>query len=156
MVKSDVSSRASSASAINPSPVLFLDEAALIFHPRFLRNADGAASWNRDQPTVSVECLPRQVARVRPCKKYRHTRGLDRLPYETQRNGALERLARFVGRYVLTIGIGGDDRIDHVHADAILARSEEHTSELQSLMRISYAVFCLKKKQIRHRGEPDV
>src|SRR3546814_8685505 len=35
-------------------------------------------------------------------------------------------------------------------AIALLAgsRSEEHTSELQSLMRISYAVFCLKKKQI--------
>src|SRR3546814_1939355 len=30
-------------------------------------------------------------------------------------------LFRSVGRYVLTIGIGGDDRIDHVHADAILA-----------------------------------
>src|SRR3546814_7153574 len=29
----------------------------------------------------------------------------------------------------------------------VLDRSEEHTSELQSLMRISYAVFCLKKKQ---------
>src|SRR3546814_2332922 len=29
---------------------------------------------------------------------------------------------------------------------SIVARSEEHTSELQSLMRISYAVFCLKKK----------
>src|SRR3546814_5761745 len=29
-------------------------------------------------------------------------------------------------------------------------RSEEHTSELQSLMRISYAVFCLKKKTIIH------
>src|SRR3546814_4830444 len=29
---------------------------------------------------------------------------------------------------------------------AFLPRSEEHTSELQSLMRISYAVFCLKKK----------
>src|SRR3546814_4231730 len=29
----------------------------------------------------------------------------------------------------------------------LLARSEEHTSELQSLMRISYAVFCLKKKK---------
>src|SRR3546814_18042675 len=29
-------------------------------------------------------------------------------------------------------------------------RSEEHTSELQSLMRISYAVFCLKKKQKQH------
>src|SRR3546814_992971 len=34
-------------------------------------------------------------------------------------------------------------RADQLHADA---RSEEHTSELQSLMRISYAVFCLKKK----------
>src|SRR3546814_2944333 len=30
-------------------------------------------------------------------------------------------------------------------------RSEEHTSELQSLMRISYAVFCLKKKKSSHR-----
>src|SRR3546814_10319476 len=30
---------------------------------------------------------------------------------------------------------------------AIAVRSEEHTSELQSLMRISYAVFCLKKKK---------
>src|SRR3546814_5691554 len=30
------------------------------------------------------------------------------------------------------------------------ARSEEHTSELQSLMRISYAVFCLKKKKLTH------
>src|SRR3546814_5539008 len=29
-------------------------------------------------------------------------------------------------------------------------RSEEHTSELQSLMRISYAVFCLKKKKTQH------
>src|SRR3546814_2254860 len=47
------------------------------------------------------------------------------------------------------------DSFSPVHADPLipliivrgLARSEEHTSELQSLMRISYAVFCLKKKQ---------
>src|SRR3546814_994122 len=32
-------------------------------------------------------------------------------------------------------------------------RSEEHTSELQSLMRISYAVFCLKKKKQNNRNE---
>src|SRR3546814_3971311 len=32
-------------------------------------------------------------------------------------------------------------------ADLLARRSEEHTSELQSLMRISYAVFCLKKKR---------
>src|SRR3546814_6458757 len=38
-------------------------------------------------------------------------------------------------------------RRPHVEID----RSEEHTSELQSLMRISYAVFCLKKKKINIR-----
>src|SRR3546814_704110 len=37
-----------------------------------------------------------------------------------------------------------------VHAPAPAMRSEEHTSELQSLMRISYAVFCLKKKKQSH------
>src|SRR3546814_4920681 len=35
----------------------------------------------------------------------------------------------------------------HVASCEPAARSEEHTSELQSLMRISYAVFCLKKKR---------
>src|SRR3546814_8752371 len=53
-----------------------------------------------------------------------------------------------------------DGAIDHRHVDGagqygvdghavagvLAGRSEEHTSELQSLMRISYAVFCLKKK----------
>src|SRR3546814_8319494 len=34
---------------------------------------------------------------------------------------------------------------------AVEERSEEHTSELQSLMRISYAVFCLKKKKNTHQ-----
>src|SRR3546814_2047734 len=38
------------------------------------------------------------------------------------------------------------DRCSSTQRRAPLARSEEHTSELQSLMRISYAVFCLKKK----------
>src|SRR3546814_4976098 len=33
-----------------------------------------------------------------------------------------------------------------IKEDEVVVRSEEHTSELQSLMRISYAVFCLKKK----------
>src|SRR3546814_1536061 len=36
---------------------------------------------------------------------------------------------------------------------AALWRSEEHTSELQSLMRISYAVFCLKKKKTRNKSK---
>src|SRR3546814_3753552 len=38
---------------------------------------------------------------------------------------------------------------NHAETGASSRRSEEHTSELQSLMRISYAVFCLKKKHIK-------
>src|SRR3546814_10285346 len=40
-----------------------------------------------------------------------------------------------------------DGRSPLVQSAITLCRSEEHTSELQSLMRISYAVFCLKKKK---------
>src|SRR3546814_10757681 len=43
-------------------------------------------------------------------------------------------------RPIVCMGIG---------KSGLVARSEEHTSELQSLMRISYAVFCLKKKNVR-------
>src|SRR3546814_5734644 len=51
---------------------------------------------------------------------------------------AIARAARLL---VAGLGIALD-----VGEEAFGARSEEHTSELQSLMRISYAVFCLKKK----------
>src|SRR3546814_6565377 len=40
--------------------------------------------------------------------------------------------------------------VDDADTIAAMRRSEEHTSELQSLMRISYAVFCLKKKTKKH------
>src|SRR3546814_4775957 len=63
-----------------------------------------------------------------------------------------------VGEAVLLVVLGGDVRMDNKKLrhtfggkakmlDAQSVRSEEHTSELQSLMRISYAVFCLKKQQ---------
>src|SRR3546814_1521098 len=42
-------------------------------------------------------------------------------------------------------GLGEQRGVEALH------RSEEHTSELQSLMRISYAVFCLKKKKEKHK-----
>src|SRR3546814_4960126 len=78
--------------------------------------------------------------------------------------GAVQALHQIIGhartrqsqREHLLWGIGGG-----VLAGCLL-RSEEHTSELQSLMRISYAVFCLKKKtktgehtqKIRNRHDP--
>src|SRR3546814_10520107 len=45
-----------------------------------------------------------------------------------------------------TVSEGESGRGD-IHKLTAAGRSEEHTSELQSLMRISYAVFCLKKKK---------
>src|SRR3546814_1872160 len=44
--------------------------------------------------------------------------------------------------------VGAVER-DGAGGEVLEPRSEEHTSELQSLMRISYAVFCLKKKKIK-------
>src|SRR3546814_9223045 len=44
-------------------------------------------------------------------------------------------------------------RIAVLAFESIVERSEEHTSELQSLMRISYAVFCLKKKKTKNNNE---
>src|SRR3546814_6913248 len=56
----------------------------------------------------------------------------------------------------LELGVGQHRRgldtlraIDADRGDGALLRSEEHTSELQSLMSISYAVFCLKKKNMK-------
>src|SRR3546814_2774405 len=43
----------------------------------------------------------------------------------------------------------GSERRGNASRQILRRRSEEHTSELQSLMRISYAVFCLKTKSIR-------
>src|SRR3546814_3582703 len=65
---------------------------------------------------------------------------------------------RRIGEDLLVAGHGGvehhlaDRQAGRAHGNslehgAVFERSEEHTSELQSLMRISYAVFCLKKKK---------
>src|SRR3546814_4132017 len=51
----------------------------------------------------------------------------------------------FFGGQIQVNNIGAYFGWDYIDVDAF--RSEEHTSELQSLMRISYAVFCLKKKK---------
>src|SRR3546814_5840503 len=60
----------------------------------------------------------------------------------------------FADRHILIIGarrgldrLGHDGRAVDDRRDDDARRSEEHTSELQSLMRISYAVFCLKKNK---------
>src|SRR3546814_9605904 len=75
------------------------------------------------------------------------------LPISITRNDALRRSLP-----VLLSGMPGysfrplsRDRRQAHGAQTLPARSEEHTSELQSLMRISYAVFCLKKKNKKNK-----
>src|SRR3546814_2817108 len=65
-----------------------------------------------------------------------------------RRPGAAGRIGEFSFeiRQFLDLGVAARQRLGPKRG-----RSEEHTSELQSLMRISYAVFCLKKKKYTHR-----
>src|SRR3546814_9274811 len=84
----------------------------------------------------------------------------DRARQNTRPAGPCEPPRPLVGDSVADVGeLGADGLQDARQIDAggtlrsdVLAqiRSEEHTSELQSLMRISYAVFCLKKKNKNH------
>src|SRR3546814_985236 len=64
--------------------------------------------------------------------------GIQRLAVERGREQVAVRAQVFGDRVEAGVAVG-DQR------ELFVARSEEHTSELQSLMRISYAVFCLKK-----------
>src|SRR3546814_11839959 len=78
-----------------------------------------------------------------------------RIPHTEHARCAERRIARFRGHEVLNdrpeFDVVQDDVVRLAHAGhhyvdfCFAQRSEEHTSELQSLMRISYAVFCLNK-----------
>src|SRR3546814_2338916 len=85
----------------------------------------------------------------------RSTRTDTLFPYTTLFRSGLVQLPRLRRRAPRPPGRRGAraiaDRPRHAGPGARMAppRSEEHTSELQSLMRISYAVFCLKKKKTK-------
>src|SRR3546814_8634831 len=98
------------------------------------------------------------LAALASCFTYEH-RGRDlppaaQFPSSTVRERFAE-LSRLSGELLVdeeTAGLPATRAPDpgFVHLAHAWARSEEHTSELQSLMRISYAVFCLKKKTNSH------
>src|SRR3546814_1225809 len=77
---------------------------------------------------------------------------IDRVTHHQRRLGGInhvDRLARLRSAYLGDRARRRARELVDVLACARTNRSEEHTSELQSLMRISYAVFCLKKKNIK-------
>src|SRR3546814_4674938 len=76
-------------------------------------------------------------------------RSLENLSVNATYSQSLSQRTSFVAGANYFVRAGGRDQST--------VRSEEHTSELQSLMRISYAVFCLKKKkQIQNIQENDL
>src|SRR3546814_7021695 len=85
---------------------------------------------------------------VRPAERkaqaVEHTERFLRDGLDDFRDALAERDPAPFGKCALGIGLGVIRR--HI-LGSLARRSEEHTSELQSLMRISYAVFCLKKKK---------
>src|SRR3546814_5559858 len=74
-------------------------------------------------------------------------------------NGLSHFLTALAVIFSLLLGIGGKYmpprarpiQVSLIREGQLRGRSEEHTSELQSLMRISYAVFCLKKKRTHNQ-----
>src|SRR3546814_9398868 len=74
------------------------------------------------------------------------TQGTDRVRFQSVSAYAEDDGIELRGM-VMKHRLGGGIVLIPGHIDVLMHRSEEHTSELQSLMRISYAVFCLKKKR---------
>src|SRR3546814_5392714 len=117
---------------IRPTPILTRTDTLFPYKTRF-------RLWSRQsdvrglceeclQQVADHRCLP-ELGRYRPDDQRLHARSAHRrVQHREEILGSLHPL-----HWGITSG-------------RCLARSEEHTSELQSLMRISYAVFCLKKK----------
>src|SRR3546814_4809267 len=103
--------------------------------------AAGLALPVDDRGAAAVPVL--QGHRQRPLGGFQRPVGLQRVGHG-QAVGGVPVVAATVGRPFP--GLARDALVERRDL-AAAARSEEHTSELQSLMRISYAVFCLKKKK---------
>src|SRR3546814_2192434 len=117
----------------------------------------------RQQPvhqvrTFGTEALAQQISRASPPRQ-RDGGGRERLPCNEGKGQAVECSCDPAadGEYTKQHDNRGGDA--HAGTSSVspaqrrcrVWRSEEHTSELQSLMRISYAVFCLKKKKYHNR-----
>src|SRR3546814_5059329 len=100
--------------------------------------------WSHEDVEIAGEPMRVKVAHVRLCaSRAMYVRAYPRETQEMLFDAHARAFAFFGG--VPTRGIY--DNMKTAVTSVFTGRSEEHTSELQSLMRISYAVFCLKKKK---------
>src|SRR3546814_8505006 len=89
--------------------------------------------------------MTRPMTRVVVCVPYGSTQVERRAIRESVENAGARKV--WVIEEPIAAALGAGIPIDEARGSMVVdIRSEEHTSELQSLMRISYAVFCLKKK----------
>src|SRR3546814_9029170 len=110
------------------------------------------SDWSSD---VCSSDLPAETCVLaRALERHAATRGTD--TYAAFEDGARWSFAdtlahvRTSAAGLQALGVRQGDRVLIMLPNGAMARSEEHTSELQSLMRTSYAVFCLKKKKKRN------
>src|SRR3546814_19459450 len=90
----------------------------------------------------AIAANPRVFASVQQdAAKYARTLVIKQLKAKNADLAMLREVTRALGRGLFPLIL---DAMTDPEVKAVLGRSEEHTSELQSLMRISYAVFCLK------------
>src|SRR3546814_7895891 len=103
------------------------------------------------QRNAPLDVSPREYAEGWSCRARRPSRECYDRAVRISRRLMSEKLAdqRTLGDGPEADACGGDSASPK-RAAIIAARSEEHTSELQSLMSNSYAVFCLKKKKKTH------
>src|SRR3546814_6047330 len=113
------------------------------------------SDWSSDVCSSDLAVVP--VSRI-----LRDAGAVVDVTYSPGPKATLDLVAGAVERGDVVVSVGGDGMLSSIAGEVarlggILAivpagrRSEEHTSELQSLMRISYAVFCLKKKRHNNR-----
>src|SRR3546814_5038738 len=102
-----------------------------------VRSVGVSAAISDSERTTATGTL---LADVKPTFSW--VRLAQRVPVRIAIDRVPKGLMLVAGRTATVTLDGADEQLDPKH----ILRSEEHTSELQSLMRISYAVFCLKKK----------
>src|SRR3546814_1000989 len=83
-----------------------------------------------------------------------HGQAVFPLHFRRQQPGTIRITIGFVADHALREQAGEGFAVGQREVSGVTQRSEEHTSELQSLMRISYAVFCLQKKKNKNSPTP--
>src|SRR3546814_6302111 len=106
------------------------------------------SDWSSDVCSSDLVGNGEEVAEALEPRLVRHVRGMCRHNELHRPRPISVQLRHERGRDTLELP---DEDLLHLRMKVRLRRSEEHTSELQSLMRISYAVFCLKKKKTKRK-----